>query len=66
VAGSGSWLEFMAGLLILLMPVGIIAAIASRVLLGRAWGWAVSLAIAGTGFVAGFMVGALIADLLGG
>jgi hypothetical protein len=66
VAGSGSWLEFMAGLLILLMPVGIIAAIASRMLLGRAWGWAVSLAIAGTGFVAGFMVGALIADLLGG
>jgi hypothetical protein len=65
-AGSGSWLEFMAGLLILAIPVGIIAAIASRMLLGRAWGWAVSVAIAGAGFVAGFLVSALIADVLGG
>ena len=65
-AASGSWLSFMAALLILLMPVGIIAAIASRMLLGRAWGWAVSVAMAGAGFAAGFVVGALIADLLGG
>lgn len=65
-AGSGSWLEFVAGLLILAIPIGLVAAIASRVLLGHAWRWAVSVAIAGTGFVAGILVGALIADVLSG
>ena len=64
--GNGSWLVFMAGLLMLAALVGIVAAIASRVFLGRAWGWAVSIAIAGTGFVAGLVVGALIAAVLGG
>ena len=66
VGGNGSWLEFMAGLLMLAALVGIVAAIASRVLLGHAWGWAVKIAIAGTGFVAGLVAGAMIAGVLGG
>lgn len=66
VAGSASWLEFMVGLLILLVPVGIIAAIASRMLLGRAWGWAISLTIAGASFLAGVFVAALLLATLGG
>lgn len=66
VAGSGSWLEFMVGLLIILVPVGIVAAIASRLLFGRAWEWAISLTIAGASFLAGVFVAALLLALLGG
>jgi len=65
VAGSGSWLEFMVGLLIILVPVGIVAAISSRLLLGRAWGWAISLTIAGASFLAGVFVAALLQATLG-
>jgi hypothetical protein len=65
-SGSGSWLEFMAGLLIVATPVAIVAAIASRVLLGRAWRWAVSVAVAGFAFIAGIVVGAFIEPVFGG
>lgn len=63
---SGSWLEFMAGLLILASAIGIVAAIASRVLTGRAWAWAVSVAVAGLAFITGIVVGTFIEPVFGG